>query len=160
MTDARDRTLTAALQRAFIEAGEPSVASVAARAGVSRQRLSAWRAGRHVPAQFDDLEPVILSLELLAAQESGGIDVGVDRVTAWSREQWRATWQRSVTAQAVPTAEDATRDEATAIGSGELSAAADKDPDRQSIALAVTVLLATLVGALAVAAFLLSVYAF
>ncbi|KXO99073.1 hypothetical protein AXK58_24270 [Tsukamurella tyrosinosolvens] len=150
MSDPAELDLAQALQRAFIEAGEPSISSVATGSGVSRQRLSAWRSGRHVPSRFEDLEPVVAYLRLAAGSISSATDgpLGAERVTLWEADRWRRAWARSLAADAEP-------------GGGESTAMRQaEDPpdeyDRKPLALAVVTLLVVLVTALAVGAFFLS----
>lgn len=138
MIEPVDLSLAEALQLAFGEAGEPSITAVATGSGASRQRLSDWRSGRHVPTRFEDLEPVIAYLQLLARPEAVPAVPGDDGpVTAWSAEQWQQAWKRST-----PT-------EASLI---ERAA----EFDRRPLAIAVMSLLVFLVAALAVTAFFLS----
>ncbi|KXP01798.1 helix-turn-helix transcriptional regulator [Tsukamurella tyrosinosolvens] len=156
MTGPGELNLAQALQRAFIEAGEPSISSVAAGSGVSRQRLSAWRSGRHVPSRFEDLEPVVAYLRLAGDSSSDDAtdgSLGADRVTLWEAERWRQAWARSLTAEPDGDANEGDR-------GGEPPAPLAEDPpdvyDRKPIALAVVTLLVVLVAALAVGAFFLS----
>lgn len=156
MTSPGELDLSQALQRAFIEAGEPSISSVATGSGVSRQRLSAWRSGRHVPSRFEDLEPVVAYLRLAPGSTSSATDgpLGAERVTLWETEHWRQAWTRSLTAEPGGDADEGDR------GAANAPAPLAEDPpdeyDRRPLALAVVILLVVLVVALAVGAFFLS----
>ncbi|WP_019201823.1 hypothetical protein [Tsukamurella sp. 1534] len=142
-------TLASALQRAFAEAGDPSVTEVAdSGVGVSRQRISDWRAGRHVPSRFGDLEPVITYLQISAARRDEVSASTSDRVTAWPKDRWREVWREAVGAPEEP--------EPPTPGTAEAEASMPAHVDRRPIALAVVALLVVLVAALAVAAYLLS----
>lgn len=142
MTGPAELNLALALQRAFIEADEPSISSVAAGAGVSRQRLSDWRSGKHIPSRFDDVEPVIAYFRLVVdANGDDAVAADGDRVTGWPNENWRQAWKRSTSA-AAPTAPSALPPTETV--------------NRRPLAIAVVSLLVLLVAALAVAAFFLS----
>ncbi|BDH59419.1 hypothetical protein MTP03_43580 [Tsukamurella sp. PLM1] len=143
----REGDLASALRRAFEEAGNPSLAAVAhAAPGVSKQRLSDWRAGRHVPARFEDLEPVIAYLRITASgiTTAEGSDVEAV-VTDWTPERWHEAWRRSVD---VP---------AAVQSAGDVAASKRVDAvDRKPVAIAVVSVIVVLVAALAVMAFLLS----
>lgn len=145
MSEPTDLRLAEALQRAFVEVGSPSLASVAGGAATSKQRLSDWRSGRHVPVRFEDVEPVLAYLRLLAGpQASSAAACDGGPVTAWSSDQWRHAWERSVAALAARGDEDA-------ADSAALEAA-----ERRFTAIVVMTLLVGLVVALAVTAFFLS----
>lgn len=156
MSGPAELNLAQALQRAFIEAGEPSISSVATGSGVSRQRLSAWRSGRHVPSRFEDLEPVVAYLRLAGDSSSDATDgsLGAERVTLWEAERWRRAWTRSLSAEPGGDAGEGDR------GGENAPAPLSEDPpdeyDRKPLALAVVTLLVILVAALAVGAFFLS----
>ncbi|KXP08723.1 hypothetical protein [Tsukamurella pseudospumae] len=138
MNAPEELNLAQALQRAFIEAGSPSVSAAATGSGVSRQRLSDWRSGRHVPSRFEDLEPAIAYLRLTADGAAPGTsDAGVGAVTGWTPNQWRQAWERS-----------------TPIEVSVIDRVAEVD--RRPLAIAVMSLLVFLVAALAVMAFFLS----
>jgi len=156
VSDPAELNLAQALQRAFIEAGEPSISSVATGSGVSRQRLSAWRSGRHVPSRFEDLEPVVAYLHLAGDSSSDATDgsLGAERVTLWEAGHWRQAWRRSLTAEPVGDAGDGDRGGANAPAS--LAEDPPDEYDRKPLALAVVTLLVVLVAALAVGAFFLS----
>lgn len=138
--------LAQALRRAFDEAGDPSLAVVHAASGVAKQRLSDWRAGRHVPARLEDLEPVIAYLHLAATSvpvsEADDANVGV---TDWTPEHWHAAWRRSVDLPA------STRN-VVDLDATELA----PEVDRKPVAIAVVSIIVILVAALAVTAFLFS----
>lgn len=146
MSGSAELDLSQALQRAFIEAGEPSISSVATGSGVSRQRLSDWRSGKHVPGRFDDLAPAIAYFRLVAGpkgDEPAATDG--DRVTGWPDESWRQAWKRSTSAATT-----------TAPRALPLAVPPTETVDRRPLAIAVVSLLVFLVAALAVAAFFLS----
>ncbi|AUN42561.1 hypothetical protein [Tsukamurella tyrosinosolvens] len=156
MSDPSELNLAQALQRAFIEAGEPSISSVATGSGVSRQRLSAWRSGRHVPSRFEDLEPVVAYLHLASASSSDATDgsLGAERVTLWEAERWRLAWTRSLTAE--PGGDAGEEDRGGENAAAPLAEGPPDAYDRKPLALAVVTLLVVLVAALAVGAFFLS----
>lgn len=146
MTSPVELDLAQALQRAFIEAGEPSISSVATGSGVSRQRLSDWRSGKHVPGRFDDLAPAIAYFRLVAGSNGGEpVAADGDRVTGWSDESWRQAWKRSTLAAAT-----------AAPRALPLAVPPTETVDRRPLAIAVVSLLVFFVVALAVAAFFLS----
>lgn len=150
MTEPGHVALASALQRAFAEAGNPSLTEVAeSGVGVSRQRISDWRAGRHVPSRFSDLEPVIAYLQVAAGGTNwSGADPDSDLVTRWPTTRWRQAWERST---------QVTETEAEPADSvPEASPPPAPEVDRRPLALAVVTLLVVLVAALAVAAYLLS----
>ncbi|MCS3779144.1 hypothetical protein [Tsukamurella ocularis] len=144
MTGPSELNLAQTLQRAFIEAGEPSISSVAAGSGVSRQRLSDWRSGKHVPSRFDDVEPVIAYIRLVA-DASEPVAMNGDRVTGWTDENWRQAWKRSTTVAS-----------STASRALPQAVVSTEKVDRRPVAIVVVGLLVFLVAALAVAAFLAS----
>ncbi|BDH56480.1 hypothetical protein [Tsukamurella sp. PLM1] len=113
---------------------------------MSKQRLSDWRSGRHVPARFEDLEPVIAYLRITAGgittAEGSDMEAGV---TDWTPERWHEAWRRSVD---VPAAAHSAGD----VPAAELASEVDRKP----IAVAVVSVIVVLVAALAVMAFLLS----
>lgn len=91
--------LASALQRAFEEAGNPSLVEVAASGvGISWQRMSDWCAGRRVPSRFRDLEPVIAYLQVASASNRAGREAGVEVVTSFSTSRWRRIWREAVEA--------------------------------------------------------------
>ncbi|KXO98026.1 hypothetical protein [Tsukamurella pseudospumae] len=143
--------LASALRHAFDEAGNPSLAAVAhAAPGVSKQRLSDWRAGRHVPARFEDLEPVIAYLRIAASGlTTAEADDTASGTSDWTPERWREVWRQSVDLSA-----DAHAD---ANGAADVDAAEPvREVDRKPIAIAVVSVIVVLVAALAVMAYLLS----
>ncbi|MEC4616430.1 hypothetical protein [Tsukamurella tyrosinosolvens] len=145
-------TLSQALQRAFAEAGNPSLRTVAASGtGVPRQRLSDWRAGRHTPATFSDLEPVLAYLYLAAETARTEADAAEDPVTQWPLSQWQQLWQHTASAATTRSTEPA-----QPKPSGSIHHDTPAPIDRRPLALAVVTLLVVLVAALAVAAYLLS----
>lgn len=144
---AEETALASALQRAFAEAGNPSLTEVAeSGVGVSRQRISDWRAGRHIPSRFSDLEPVIAYLQVAATGHSAVTQPASDSVTAWATDRWRQVWQ-----EAVGATDQIPEPQPTPLGTQ-----ASEPLDRRPLALAVVTLLVVLVAALAVAAYLLS----
>ena len=146
MTSPGELDLSQALQRAFIEAGEPSISSVATGSGVSRQRLSDWRSGKHVPGRFDDLEPAIAYFRLVVGSNGDEpVAADGDRVTGWPDESWRQAWKRSALAAAT-----------SAPRALPLAVPPTETVDRRPLAIAVVSLLVFLVAALAVTAFFLS----
>lgn len=150
MSTPEQAALASALQRAFAEAGGPSLTEVAeSGVGVSRQRISDWRAGRHVPSRFSDLEPVIAYLQVAAAGHDTMTEHSSDRVTTWPTDRWREVWREAVgVADAEP--------EPPPAPSAPAETPTPEPVDRRPLALAVVTLLVVLVAALAVAAYLLS----
>lgn len=78
-----------ALKALFIQAGGPSLASAAREASrpgapISRQRVSDWRAGRHIPRDYAVVEPLLNWLTWRA------VDAGADDVV--SLTTWRQLW--------------------------------------------------------------------
>ncbi|MFC9998543.1 WD40 repeat domain-containing protein [Nocardia sp. NPDC127526] len=86
-------------------AGNPTLRRVAAAAetrmraaqgkrtgGASAQRISDWKAGRNVPARFESLLPVVLTLADLARKSGGDLT----RELAEPRE-WQRLWQSATT---------------------------------------------------------------
>ncbi|BDD82327.1 hypothetical protein TPB0596_20900 [Tsukamurella pulmonis] len=145
-------TLSEALQRAFAEAGNPSLRTVAASGTkVSRQRLSDWRAGRHTPATFSDLEPVLAYLYLAAETSQPESDTAENRVTQWPLSQWQHIWHHAASTAPAPTATAAQESADDPADHDEPGA-----PDRRPLALAIVTLLVVLVAALAVAAYVIS----
>ncbi|WP_139061880.1 hypothetical protein [Tsukamurella pulmonis] len=144
-------SLSAALQRAFTEAGNPSLRTVAASGtGVSRQRLSDWRAGRHLPASFGDLEPVLRYLSL-AAEATEPSDTDLDtRVTRWPLSRWQQIWQQESSA-AEPARLTSSSQTRTDVPTER------ETTDRRPLAIAIITLLVILVAALAAAAYIISV---
>ncbi|GAB17760.1 putative WD-40 repeat protein [Gordonia effusa NBRC 100432] len=92
------------LMALFVAAGSPTLAAVAAGAAkvapsrppVSVQRISDWRRSRHLPANFEALEPALTWLTLQAQMRSGATELP-------SLPQWRQWWQHTRTASPVPT---------------------------------------------------------
>ncbi|GAA1087255.1 hypothetical protein [Tsukamurella spumae] len=72
-----------ALRRLFTLAGSPTVRTVADAVGVSAATVSNWRTGRHLPAEFETIEPMLVWLTARATTESV---VGDDVVTV---PQWQ-----------------------------------------------------------------------
>lgn len=90
-----EAALASALQRAFGEAGNLDIDEVAASgAGLNREQITDWRAGRNPPATFRELEPLIAYLQVAAATATQ-----VNRrhrlreVTAWPTVRWRHLWE-------------------------------------------------------------------
>ncbi|BDD80681.1 hypothetical protein TPB0596_04440 [Tsukamurella pulmonis] len=152
MSTPQQAALVSALQRAFAEAGNPSLTAVAeSGVGVSRQRISDWRSGRHVPSRFSDLEPVIAYLQVAAAGANwAGAAPDGGLVTRWPTPRWYRVWEA---AAAAGTPEPEPPPVRTSI---EMEIPKIAPVDRRALALAVVTLLAVLVGAVAVAAYLLS----
>ena len=81
------------LRALFAEAGSPTLAATVngaaklspGRSDASVQRLSDWRRGRHLPARFETLEPVLAWL-ILQAQSKGA-----DEITGLP--EWQRRWQ-------------------------------------------------------------------
>ncbi|GEE01547.1 hypothetical protein nbrc107696_19930 [Gordonia spumicola] len=81
----------AALRMLFVQAGRPtleSAAKAASRSGasLSRQRISDWRNGRHIPRDYAVVEPLLTWLTVRAI-DSGAADVVP--LATW-REIWAA----------------------------------------------------------------------
>lgn len=72
-----------ALRRLFALAGSPTVRTVAEAVGVSAATVSNWRTGRHLPAEFETIEPMLVWLTAHATTESAA---GDDVVTV---RQWQ-----------------------------------------------------------------------
>ncbi|MFD9828564.1 hypothetical protein ACFWXB_13910 [Tsukamurella tyrosinosolvens] len=72
-----------ALRRLFTLAGSPTVRTVADAIGVSAATVSNWRTGRHLPAEFETIEPMLVWLTARATTESAA---GDDVVTV---RQWQ-----------------------------------------------------------------------
>lgn len=146
-------TLSEALQRAFAEAGNPSLRTVAASGtGVPRQRLSDWRAGRHIPAAFSDLEPVLAYLYLAAETTGTDADAAEDRVTQWPLSRWQQLWLHAAPATPVRAANAASETAGSTPDSHKHAAV-----DRRPVAIAIVTLLVILVAALAAAAYAISI---
>lgn len=93
--------LASALQRAFAEAGDPSIAAVAVSdVGVSQEQIFDWRAGQHVPSRFSDLEPVIAYLQA-TAHRSGMSTAPGKLVTSWPNTRWQQAWRQALRAIAL-----------------------------------------------------------
>lgn len=100
------------LQSLFEAAGNPTLTSVVTAvkpiAAVSRQRLSNWRAGRHLPARFADIEPVLAHLidaahaANLSTPTAHSITAGADSAAGpsdlLSPEAWELRWESATTA--------------------------------------------------------------
>ncbi|MFF0494313.1 ATP-binding protein [Nocardia sp. NPDC004068] len=94
----------------YREAGNPPLQRVADRANervrlargrgsgyeVKLQRISDWRAGRNVPARFENVEPVVLTLIDLARSRSSSIPAELIKLQTW-RRYWKAA-HKEVTA--------------------------------------------------------------
>ncbi|WP_433204474.1 hypothetical protein ACQP1G_16030 [Nocardia sp. CA-107356] len=94
------------LMSLFEAAGNPTLRQVATAAearmkatrgsargsAASLQRISDWRSGRNVPAQFETLLPILLTLIDLSKKSAAS----VDRVLV-DLPQWRRLWQAAVT---------------------------------------------------------------
>ena len=63
-----------ALRRLFALAGSPTVRAVAEAVGVSAATVSNWRTGRHLPAEFETIEPMLVWLTARATTESAAGD--------------------------------------------------------------------------------------
>lgn len=72
-----------AVRRLFALAGSPTVRTVAEAVGVSAATVSNWRTGRHLPAEFEMIEPMLVWLTARATTE--GV-VGDEVVTV---RQWQ-----------------------------------------------------------------------
>ena len=81
-----------ALANLFRKAGKPTLRAASeglsgrGRPEITQQRISDWRNGRHVPRDFETVEPLIMWLNLRA------LDAGVDDLL--SLPQWRELWRR------------------------------------------------------------------
>ncbi|MCF8608948.1 hypothetical protein L5G28_02050 [Gordonia sp. HY285] len=78
-----------ALRELFRQAGQPTLAAAARAASrpnatVSRQRISDWRTGRHIPREYSVVEPLITWLTWRA------VDAGADGVVPLP--QWKKLW--------------------------------------------------------------------
>ncbi|MBM7369498.1 NACHT and WD repeat domain-containing protein [Gordonia hydrophobica] len=80
-----------ALARLFRQAGKPTLRLAAqgmaalGRAEATQQRISDWRNGRHIPRDFEAVEPLIMWLNRRA------LDAGADDLL--SLKQWRELWR-------------------------------------------------------------------
>ncbi len=73
---------TSALRRLFTLAGSPTVRTVADAVGVSAATVSNWRTGRHLPAEFETIEPMLVWLTARATTE-GVVGDEVVTVPQW-----------------------------------------------------------------------------
>lgn len=74
-----------ALRRLFALAGSPTVRVVADAVGVSAATVSNWRTGRHLPTDFDTIEPMLVWLTAHATTNNGGIGHDVVTVPQWQQ---------------------------------------------------------------------------
>lgn len=93
----------ASVRRLFVAAGAPTVAQVAREVGVSAGTISHWRTGRHLPADFAVIEPMLTWLSDAAAV--GGArhdpgDAGGD-TTGLSLGQWQKLFEAATREDAV-----------------------------------------------------------
>lgn len=72
-----------ALRRLFALAGSPTVRAVAEAVGVSAATVSNWRTGRHLPAEFETIEPMLVWLTARAATNLDVIRDDVVTVRQW-----------------------------------------------------------------------------
>ncbi|MGW4241086.1 nSTAND1 domain-containing NTPase [Nocardia sp. NPDC004722] len=103
------RVFAEQLSALFDAAGRPTLQSVAAAASkrvaaaggspVTVQRISDWRRGRNVPAEFDSLAPVLLTLIERAAEKNGD-STELLKLTAW-RVLWKAAQEWDPESEAV-----------------------------------------------------------
>lgn len=81
-----------ALANLFRQAGKPTLRTASeslsgrGRPELTQQRISDWRNGRHVPREFETVEPLLMWLNLRA------LDAGADDLL--SMPQWRELWRR------------------------------------------------------------------
>jgi AcrR family transcriptional regulator len=85
----------ASVRRLFVAAGAPTVAQVAREVGVSAGTISHWRTGRHLPADFAVIEPMLAWLSHSAAVGGAGDNPGdaSGDTTGLSLGQWRELFE-------------------------------------------------------------------
>lgn len=74
---------TSALRRLFTLAGSPTVRTVADAVGVSAATVSNWRTGRHLPAEFETIEPMLVWLTARATTNPDVVGDDVVTVPQW-----------------------------------------------------------------------------
>lgn len=74
-----------ALRRLFTLAGAPTVRTVADAVGVSAATVSNWRTGKHLPADFETIEPMLVWLTARATTGPDGIVDDVVTVPQWQQ---------------------------------------------------------------------------
>ncbi|MBS4102909.1 nSTAND1 domain-containing NTPase [Tsukamurella paurometabola] len=72
-----------ALRRLFTLAGSPTVRTVADAVGVSAATVSNWRTGRHLPAEFETIEPMLVWLTARATTNPDVVRDDVVTVPQW-----------------------------------------------------------------------------
>ncbi|KXP12696.1 hypothetical protein AXK57_00090 [Tsukamurella pulmonis] len=72
-----------ALRRLFALAGSPTVRTVADAVGVSAATVSNWRTGRHLPAEFETIEPMLVWLTARTATKPDAARDDVVTVRQW-----------------------------------------------------------------------------
>ncbi len=72
-----------ALRRLFALAGSPTVRAVAEAVGVSAATVSNWRTGRHLPAEFETIEPMLVWLTARATTDPDVVRDDVVTVRQW-----------------------------------------------------------------------------
>ncbi|MGX9294410.1 hypothetical protein [Tsukamurella paurometabola] len=72
-----------ALRRLFTLAGSPTVRTVADAVGVSAATVSNWRTGRHLPAEFETIEPMLVWLTTRTATNPDAVRDDVVTVQQW-----------------------------------------------------------------------------
>lgn len=113
------------LTELFAAAGKPSLETVhrhtVARLGERRRiasikRISDWRLGRNVPAQFGQLEPILVTLRAMAKQVNSTDPVMRPTIGAW-QQLWHEARRNPVAARAIPSsAPDTLPRDVTLIG--------------------------------------------
>ncbi|WP_433670829.1 ATP-binding protein [Nocardia sp. CA-136227] len=101
--------------RLFAAAGQPTLRGVVAAAnarmratrargdvgGATIQRVSDWRVGRSVPARFESLSPVLLTLMDMARATGRPMPAALTNLTDW-RTLWKAAASSAAESSAVP----------------------------------------------------------
>ena len=102
----------ASLRRLFTTAGSPPIAQIAREVGVSAGTVSHWRTGRHLPAEFAVIEPLLVLL-IDRAHRNFKNNVGADPdaseaapVGVMSVRQWHGLFDAAVGGKAVGPALD------------------------------------------------------
>lgn len=72
-----------ALRRLFTLAGSPTVRTVADAVGVSAATVSNWRTGRHLPAEFETIEPMLVWLTTRTTTNPDAVRDDVVTVQQW-----------------------------------------------------------------------------
>lgn len=101
----------ASLRRLFTAAGSPPVAQIASEVGVSAGTVSHWRTGRHLPAEFAVIEPLLVLLIDRAHRNSpnrADTDTASESRAAgvMSVRQWHSLFDAAVGGKAVGPALD------------------------------------------------------